>query len=124
MSVRLDLRPLQSRLNRQSSLKEVQSRSHLPDASVVACHVIEGHGLTKLVVLAQLLTLLEQIERAVNVFLFEVVDGQDVADFAELFACARELATCRPKVHLLDLQQLLKNADCFHIFALISFAKV
>ena len=118
MSVRLDLRSLQSRLDRQSPLKEVQSRSHLANASVVAGHVIEGHGLAEFVVLAQLFALLEQIERAVNILLFEVVDGQNVTDLAKLLASAREFTTCRPKVHLLYLQQLFQDADCFDIFAL------
>lgn len=107
MSVRLDLRSLQSRLDCQSPLKEVQCRAHLANASVVAGHVIEGHGLAELVVLAQLFALFEQIERAVNVFLFEVVDGQNVTDLAQLLASAREFSTRRPKVHLLYLQQLL-----------------
>ena len=52
VSICLDLGSLETGLNGQSSLQEVEGSSHLSNASVVACHVIEGHCLTKLIVLA------------------------------------------------------------------------
>lgn len=107
MSVSLDLRSLQSRLDCQGTLEEVECSAHLSYASIVTGHVIECHGLSKLVVFAELLTLLEQVERAIYVFFLEIVDGQDVTDFAELFARAREFTASRTKVHFLDLKQLL-----------------
>lgn len=55
MGVRLHLRSLQLGLNRECLLQEVEGRAHLADPAVVASHVIEGHGLSKLVVLAKLL---------------------------------------------------------------------
>ena len=61
MSVSLDLRSLQSRLDCQGTLEEVECSAHLSYASIVAGHVIECHGLSKLVVFAELLTLLEQV---------------------------------------------------------------
>lgn len=88
MGVSLDLGLLKSRLNSQSPLKEVQGGPHLSDTSVVASHVIESHGLTEFVVLTELFRLLEQVEGRVDIFLFEVVDGQNVTDLTELFAGA------------------------------------
>ena len=53
MSVSLDLWALQSRLNRQCPLQEVQGSSHLANTAVVARHVVEGHGLAQFVVLTK-----------------------------------------------------------------------
>lgn len=104
VGVSLDLGSLQARLNRERPLEEVQGCAHLSNAAIVASHVVEGHGLSKLVVLAQLLRLLEEVERAVDVLLLQVVDCEDVTDFAQLLAGACELTRCRAEVHLLDLE--------------------
>ena len=118
VSVGLDLGALQPRLDRQGALQEVKCRAHLADAAVVACHVIEGHSLAELVVLTQLLRLFEQVKRAVDVLLLEVVDGQDVANLAQLLACSRELLRRCSKMYLLDLEELLEDADRLDILAL------
>lgn len=60
---------------------------------VVASEIVECHCLTEFVVLAKLFRLLEQIKCTIDVFLFEIVDGKDVADLAELFARLGELRT-------------------------------
>ena len=52
VSICLDLGSLEAGLNGQSSLQEVEGSSHLANASVVTSHVIEGHCLAKLVILA------------------------------------------------------------------------
>lgn len=118
MSVCLDFGALQPRLDRQGTLQEVQGGAHLTNAAVVARHVVEGHCLAKLVVLAELLRLFEQVQRAVDVLLLKVVDGEDVANLAKLLASSRKLLRCRSKMHLLDLEELLENADRLDILAL------
>lgn len=74
--------------------------------------------MSKLVVFAEFFGLLQKVKGAVDVFFFEVVDGENIADFAELFAGSRELARRCSKVDLLYLEQLLKNSDCLNVFAL------
>ena len=59
VSVCLDLGLLEARFDRESTLEEIQGGPHLPNTSVVASHIVEGHGLAELVVLAQLLRLLQ-----------------------------------------------------------------
>ena len=59
MRICLDLGSLQPRLDCKGSLEEVESSSHLTDASVVTSHVIEGHSLAEFIVLTELLRLLE-----------------------------------------------------------------
>ena len=49
MSVGLGFWSLQSRLDGQSSLQEVERSPHLANPPVVAGHVVEGHGLAELV---------------------------------------------------------------------------
>ena len=92
MSVSLDFRALEPRFNSKSSLQEVESRAHFADSTIVAGHVVEGHGLTKLVVFTELFRLLQQVQSAIDVLFLEVVDGKDVTDFAELLAGACEFA--------------------------------
>ena len=82
MSVCLDLWLLKSGLNSQSSLEEIESSFHFVDAAVVAGHVVVGHGLTKLVILYKLLGLLQEVQGTVDVLLLEVVDSENVTDFA------------------------------------------
>lgn len=118
MGVGLDFGTLKSRLNRQGSLQKVERCAHLSNTAVVAGHVVEGHSLTKLIVLAKLLGLLEEVERTVDIFLLEVVDGEDVANLTQLLARASEFARRGTEVHLLDLEQLFQDSDRFHIFAL------
>ena len=118
VSVSLDLGTLQPRLDRQGALQEVQRRAHLTDAAVVACHVVECHSLAKLIVLTQLLGLFEEVKCAIDVLLLEVVDGQDVANLAKLLACSRELLRRCSKMYLLDLEELLEDANRLDILAL------
>ena len=84
--ISLSLGPLQTALNGKRALQEVERCAHLADSSIVASHVVECHGLTELVGLAQLLTLLEQVESRIDILLLQVVDGEDVANFAQLLA--------------------------------------
>ena len=91
VGIGLSFRSLQSTLDRQCPLQEVEGGPHFTDSPVVAGHVVEGHCLTELVVLAELLGLLEEVECAVDVLFLEVVYGEDVADFAQLFAALGEL---------------------------------
>lgn len=42
--------------------------------------------MAELVIFAKLLGLLEQVERTIDVFLFEVVHGENVANLAKLLA--------------------------------------
>ena len=90
MSVSLNFWALEPRFNRKSSLQEVESSAHFADSTIVAGHVVEGHGLTKLVIFTELFRLLQQVQSAVDVLLLEIVDGKDVTDFAELLASASE----------------------------------
>ena len=91
MRIGLDLGLLQTRFDSKSTLEEVERCTHLSNTAVVASHVVEGHGLTELVVLAKLLRLFQQIQRTVNVFLLQVVHGKDITNLAELLAGAGEL---------------------------------
>jgi hypothetical protein len=50
MRVRLHLRALESRLNSQSLLQEIQRRPHLPNPSIVAGHVVVRHCLAQFVI--------------------------------------------------------------------------
>ena len=88
-------------------MQEVECGSHFANASVVASHVVECHGLSQFVVLAQLLTLFEQVQSTVDVLLLQVVDGEDVADFAQLLARACEFSRRSSKMNFFDLQKLL-----------------
>ena len=90
MSVSLNFGALEPRFNCEGPLQEVESCAHFADSTIVAGHVVEGHGLTKFVVFAELFRLLQQVQSAVDVLLLEVVDGKDVTDFAELLASACE----------------------------------
>lgn len=74
MGVSLDLWLLKSRFNSERSLEEVQGGPHFADSPVVTSHVVEGHGLPQLIVLAHLLGLLEEVQGRVNVFLLKVVN--------------------------------------------------
>ena len=65
-------------------MQKIQGRSHFADAPVVASHVVERHGLTELVVFAKDLRLLQEVESTIDILLFEVVDCEDIADFAQL----------------------------------------
>jgi hypothetical protein len=91
VGVCLDLGPLQTGLNGQSLLEEVECGTHLPDSSIVTSHIIESHCHAQFVGLAQLLRLLEQIQGTINILFFEIVDGKNIANFAQLFARSREL---------------------------------
>ena len=53
MSVGLGLGALQTRLNSQCTLQEVECRAHLSDSSIIACHVVECHRLSQLIRLTQ-----------------------------------------------------------------------
>ena len=55
MGVSLSFWSLKSTFNSKSPLQKVQGGPHLADSSVVAGHVIEGHGLSELIVFAKLL---------------------------------------------------------------------
>jgi hypothetical protein len=61
MRVRLHFGPLKLRLDCQSLLEEVQRRPHFADPTVVASHIVEGHRLAKLIILAKFFRLLEQV---------------------------------------------------------------
>ena len=118
VGVRLNLRALQTGLNGKCTLQKVESGSHFADATVVARHVIEGHSLAELVVLAEFLALLQQIQCTVDVLFLQVVDGEDIADLAQLLASPRELFRCGAKVHFLDFEQLFEDANRLNILAL------
>lgn len=62
VGVGLDLGFLESRLDSERPLKEVQGRAHLSNTSVVASHVVESHGLAEFVVLTEFFGLFEQVE--------------------------------------------------------------
>lgn len=119
MCVGLNLRALKARLNGERALQEVKSGAHFADTAIVASHIVKGHGLAELVVLAQFLALLKQVKRAVDVLLLKVVDSEDVADLAQLLASTSELFRSRTEMHFLDFEELLKDADCLHILALL-----
>ena len=118
MSVSLNLRALEPRFNRKSSLQEVKSSAHFANSTIVACHVVESHSLAKLVVFTKLFRLLQKVQSAVNVLLLEVVDCKDVTDFTELLASACEFARGSSEVHFLHPEELLQDSDGFNIFAL------
>ena len=118
MSVSLDLRALEPRFNSKSSLQEVKSSAHFANSTIVAGHVVESHSLAKLVVFAKLFRLLQQVQSAVDVLLLEVVDGEDVTDFAKLLASACKFARGSTEVHFLHPEELLQDSDGFNIFAL------
>ena len=80
VGVCLDLGSLKSGLDGQRLLQEVQGSAHLADATVVAGHVVESHRHTKLIRVTQLLRLLQQVKSGIDVFFFEVVNSEDVAD--------------------------------------------
>ena len=86
----MDFRALEPRFNSKSSLQEVKSSAHFANSTIVAGHVVESHSLTKLVVFTELFRFLQKVQSAVDVLLLEVVDGEDVTDFAELLASACE----------------------------------
>lgn len=50
VGIRLDFWTLQARLNSERALQEVEGGAHFTNAAIVARHVIEGHGLTELIV--------------------------------------------------------------------------
>ena len=118
VGVGLDFGPLQFGLNRQGLLQKVEGGAHFADAAVVASHIVEGHGLAEFVVLAEFLRLLQQIKRRVHVLLLQVVNGQNIANLAQLLAGAREFLRSRSKVHFLYFQKFLKDANCLYIFGL------
>lgn len=120
MGIRLNLGSLQLSLDCERLLQEVECRAHLADPAVVASHVVVGHGLAELVVLAELLTLAQKVERRVDVLLLQVVDSKDVTNFAQLLAAAREFLRVRAEVGLLDLEELLEDTDGFNVLALYS----
>lgn len=103
MRICLDLGSLQPRFNRESPLQEVERCTHFSNTAIVASHVVEGHRLTKFIVLAQFFAFLQKVKCTVNILLLEVVDCKDVADLTQLFACARELSRCCAKMHFFDL---------------------
>ena len=80
MSVGLDLWSLQTSFDGQGFLQEVESSAHLADASVVAGHVIKSHGHAKLVGLAELLWLLQQVQSTINILFFQVIDSEYIAN--------------------------------------------
>ena len=116
--ISLSLGPLQTTLDRERALQEVERCAHLADSPIVARHVVEGHGLTELVGLAKLLALLEQVERRVDVLLLQVVDGEDVANFAQLLARLRKFFRVRAEVGFLNFEKLLEDADGLNILGL------
>ncbi len=103
MRISLDLGSLQPGLNRESPLQEVERCTHFADSAIIASHVIEGHRLTKFIVLAKFFAFLQKVKCTVDIFLLEVVDCKDVADLTQLLACARELSRCGAKMHFFDL---------------------
>jgi|TARA_B110000305_G_C19345536_1_gene591449 hypothetical protein len=74
--------------------------------------------LTELVVLAELLGLLEEVECAVDVLFLEVIYGEDVADFAQLFAALGELFRVGTEVQLLHFKQFFEHANGLDVLAL------
>jgi hypothetical protein len=100
-------------------LKEVESSSHFADSSVIASHVVVGHGLAQFVIFTKFFRFLKQVKSTVDIFFFEVVHGENIANFAELFACSAKLYRCRSKVDLFYFQQLLENSNRLYVFALM-----
>ena len=90
MGVRLGFWSLKPALDSESPLQEIESGPHFSDSPVVASHIIESHCLSKLVVLTEFLRFLEEVQGTINIFLFQIVDSQDVADFTELLATLGE----------------------------------
>lgn len=118
MGICLNLWLLKSGLNSQSSLEEVESGFHFVDAAVVAGHVVKGHRLTKLIVLHQFLWFFQEVQGTADVFFLKVVDCENVADLAALLAGTGELLRCCAEMNFFDFEKLLKDSDCFNIFAL------
>ena len=118
MSVSLSLWPLKSTLDSKCSLKEVQGSTHLSDTPVVACHIIKCHCLTQFVIFAKLFRLFEEVKCTIDVFLLQIVDSQNVANFAKLFTRLCELLRIGTILYFFDFQELLKNTNCLYIFAL------
>jgi len=58
MGVSLRFGSLQTAFNGESSLQKIEGGPHLTNPAIVARHVVEGHGLPQLIVLAQLLRFL------------------------------------------------------------------
>jgi len=63
-------------------LKEVESRLHFTNSSVVTGHIVEGHGLSELIVLAEFLRLLEEVKSTVDILFFKIINSKDVTDLA------------------------------------------
>ena len=82
MCVGLHFWSLQLCLNSKCLLQEVEGGPHLSNSAVVASHIVVGHCLAELVVLAELLGLLQQVECRIYIFLLEVVNCKNVANFA------------------------------------------
>lgn len=117
MRISLGFRSLKSAFDCQSALQEIEGGPHFTDSPVVAGHVVESHGLTELIVLAELLGLLEEVQGAVNVLLLKVIYCKDVADFAQLFAALGELFRVGTEVRLLHFEQFFKHADGLDVLA-------
>lgn len=116
VGISLSFWSLKSRLNGQGSLQKVEGCSHFADPPVIASHVVESHGLTQFVVFTKFLRLLEQVKGTVDILFLQVVDSQNIADLAELFAGFGELPGVGSEIHLFDLEQLLKNSNGFNVF--------
>ena len=100
-------------------MEEVKCSAHLTDSPVVTGHIVKGHGLAELVILTQLLGLLEQIQRTIDVLLLQIVNSQDIAYLAQLLAGAGELARVGAIYLLFPLKQLLEHANSLNILAFI-----
>ena len=72
-------------------MQEIEGGSQLSNSTVIAGHVVESHCLTKFVVGAEFFRLFKQLNCGVDVLTFQIVDGENVADFTKLLAGFREL---------------------------------
>ena len=70
----LDLWSLQTGLNSQGLLQEIECSTHFSYASIIASHIIKGHSHAKFIGLTKLLRLLKQIESAINILLLQVIN--------------------------------------------------
>jgi hypothetical protein len=74
--------------------------------------------LAQLVVLAQLLRLLEQVQRTIDVFFLQVIDSEYIANLTQLFARPGELLRVGAEYLLFPLEQLFQHPYGLDVLAL------
>ncbi len=116
VSVCLDLGSLQAGLDCEGLLQKVQCSAHLPNTSIVACHVVECHGHAQLVGVDKLLGLFQKVKGRVYVFFFQIIYGEDIANLAKLLAGSCEFLRVNPEMEFLETQNLLQDANRLHVF--------